>query len=147
MARAKLAFKSNYSLSVESVTRGDHVYKETWNPYKGRKLMCNHGKREEEKIFENHAVGTNKDSRLVRHVLIELSLLLCKFIEKRNSQIFAEVNGGRKLENGFAVPCIYHINENKNHTETLSEEINKFKKGKVIHMNIKISEIRKETFL
>ena len=42
---------------------------------------------------------------------------------------------------------IYHINENKNHTETLSEEINKFKKGKVIHMNIKISEIRKETFL
>ena len=45
------------------------------------------------------------------------------------------------------MPCIYHVNENKKHTETLSEEINKFKKGKVIHRNIKISEIRKETFL
>ena len=147
MTRAKLAFKSNHSLSVEGVTRGDHAYKETWNPYKGRKLMCNHGKREEDKIFEDHAVGTNKDSRLVRNVPIELSLLFCKFIEKRNNQISAQVNGRWKLENGFVVPCIYHVNENKKHTETLSEEINKFKKGKVINMNIKISEIRKETFL
>ena len=93
MTRAKLAFKSNHSLSVEGVTRGDHAYKETWNPYKGRKLMCNHGKREEDKIFEDHAVGTNKDSRLVRNVPIELSLLFCKFIEKRNNQISAQVNG------------------------------------------------------
>ena len=147
MARATLAFKNNYSLSVESVIRGHHVYKETWNPYKGEKLMCNHDKREEAKIFEDHAVGTYEDSRLVDHVPIELSFLFCKFIEKRNNQIFAEVNGGRKLENGLVVPCIYHVNGNKKHIETFSEEINKLKKGKAIHMNIKISEIRKGTFL
>ena len=52
-----LAFKNNYSLSVESVIRGHHVYKETWNPYKGEKLICNYDKREEAKIFEDYAVG------------------------------------------------------------------------------------------
>ena len=56
-----MSFKNN-SLSVESVIRGHHVYKETWNLYKGGKLMCNHDKREEEKIS---AVGTYKYSRLV----------------------------------------------------------------------------------
>ena len=52
-----MAFKNNYSLSVESVIRGHHVYKETWNPYKGEKLICNYDKREEAKIFEDYAVG------------------------------------------------------------------------------------------
>ena len=74
MARATLAFKNNYSLSVESVIRGHHVYKETWNLYKREKLMCNHYKREGAKIFEDHAVGTYKDSHLVSHVPIELFL-------------------------------------------------------------------------
>ena len=96
MARATLAFKNNYSLSVESVIRGHHVYKETWNPYKGEELICNHDKREEAKIFEDHAVGTYQDSCLVVHVPIELSFLFCKCIEKRNNQIFAEVSGERK---------------------------------------------------
>ena len=109
--------------------------------------MCSHDKREEAKIFEDHAVGTYQDSRLVGHVPIELSFLFCKFIEKRNNQIFAEVKGGRKLKNGLAVPCIYLVNGNKKHIETFSEEINKLKKGKAIHMSIKTSEIRKGTFL
>ena len=109
--------------------------------------MCNHDKREEVKIYEDHAVGFYKDNRLVGHVPIELCFLFCKFIEKRNIQISAEVNGGRKLGNGFVVPCIHHVNGNKKHIETFSEEINKLKKGKAIHMNIKISEIRKGTFL
>ena len=141
MARKTLSFKNN-SLSVESVIRGHHVYKETWNLYKGGKLMCNHDKREEEKIS---AVGTYKDSRLVDAVPIELSFLFCKFIKKRNNKIFAEVNGGRKQEYGLIVPCIYHEYGNKKHIKTFSEEINKLKKGKAIHMNIKISEIGKRT--
>ena len=139
MARATLAFKNNYSLSVESVIRGHRVYKETWNPHKGEKLMCNHDKREEVKIFEDHVVGTYKDCRLAGYVPIELSFSFFRFIEKRNNQIFAEVDGGRKLKNDSVVPC--HINGNKKHIETFSEEINKLKKGKAIYMNIKISEI------
>ena len=51
MVRATLDFKSNYSLSVESVVRGHHVNKETWNPYKVEKLMCNHNKREEATVY------------------------------------------------------------------------------------------------
>ena len=70
--------------------------------------------------------------------------MFCKFIESRNKQIYAEVNGGRKLENGLDVTCIYHVNGNKKHIEIISKEINKLKKGKAIHMNIKI---RKATFL
>ena len=62
MARATLAFKSNYSLSVESVIRGHHVYKETLNLYKEEKLMRDHYKREEAKIFEDHPVSTYEDS-------------------------------------------------------------------------------------
>ena len=58
MARATVDFKNNYSLSVESVTRGHHVHKETWNPHKEEKLMCNHEKREEAEIFEDRTVGT-----------------------------------------------------------------------------------------
>ena len=122
---------------------GHHVYKETWNPYKEEKLMCNHDKQEEAKIFQDHAIGTYKDSCLVGHVPIELSFLLCKVIEKRNNQIFAEVNSGRKLENDLFctmyLSCF--VNGDKQHIETFSEEINKLKKRKVIHMNIKISEI------
>ena len=141
MARTILAFQNNYLLSVENVIRSHHAYKETWNPYKGEKLMGNHDKREEAKIFEDHAVGSYKDSHLVRHVSMELSFLLCKFIEKKNNQIFAEVKGGRKLENGLVLLYIYHVNGNKKHIENFSIEINKLKKGKAIHMNIKISEI------
>ena len=44
------------------------------------------------------------------------------------------------------VPRIYHLNGNKKHIEAFSEEINKLKKGKAIHMNIKISENRKWSF-
>ena len=127
--------------------RGHHVYKETWNPSNGEKLMSNHYKREETKIFEEHAVGTYTHNRLVGHVPIELSFLFCKFTEKRNNQISADVKGGRKQENGLVVPCIDHVNVNKKHIEIFSEEISKLEKGKAIHMNIKISEIRKGTFL
>ena len=137
METATLAFKNNYSLSVESVISGHQVYKETWNLYKAEKLMCNHDKRQKAKIFEDHAVDAYKDSCLVSHVSIELSFLFRKFIEKRNKQIFAEVNS----ENGLALPSIYRINGNKNHIETFSEELNNLKKGKMIHMMIKISEI------
>ena len=52
--------------------------------------------------------------------------------------MFAEVNGRRKPENGLVVTCIYHVNGNKKHTETFSEDINNLKNGKVIHINIQI---------
>ena len=129
-----MAFKNNYSLSVESVIRDHHVYKETWNPYKGEKLMCYYDKQEEAKTFEGHAVGTQKDSHLVVHVPIKLSSLFCQFIEQRNNEIFVEVNGGRKHKNALVLPCIYHVNGNKKHLETFSEETNRFKKGKATHM-------------
>ena len=96
--------------------------------------MCNYDKREEAKTFEDHAVGTQKDSRLVVHVPVKLPFLFCQFIEQRNNEIFAEVKGGRKHGNGLVLPCIYHVNGNKKHLETFSEETNRFKKGKATHM-------------
>ena len=85
------------------------MYIKRQNQYKEEKLMCNHDKQEEAKIFQDHAVGTYKDSCLVGHVPIELSFLLCKVIKKRNNQIFAEGNSRRKLENDLFVPFIYHV--------------------------------------
>ena len=49
--------------------------------------MCIHDKREDAKIFEDHAVGTFQDSRLVGHVPMELYFLLCEFIEKRTKYL------------------------------------------------------------
>ena len=89
--------------------------------------MCNHDKWEEA-CFEDHAFGTYIDSRLVSYVPIEQSFLFSKFIEKTNNQLFAEVNGGRKLENH--VSCIYHVIWNKKHFQIFSEETNKLKKKK-----------------
>ena len=91
--------------------------------------MCNHDKWEEA-CFEDHAFGTYKDSRLVSYVPIEQSFLFFKFIEKTNNQLFAEVNGGRKLENSLVVSCIYHVIWNKKHFQIFSEETNKLKKKK-----------------
>ena len=51
------------------------------------------------------------------------------------------------MENDLVIPRIYHVNGNKKHIETFSEEMNKLKKQKAIRMNIKISENRKRTFL
>ena len=127
--------------------RGHRVYKETWNPLKGEKLMCNHDKREEAKIFEDHAVGTYKDSLLVGHVPFELSFLFCKFIKKSNDQIFSEDNGGRKLENDLVVPCIFHVNGIKIILKHFRKTDTYENKEKAIDMNIKKSEIRKRTFL
>ena len=47
-----------------------------------------------QKLFEDHAFSSYKDSRLVGHVPIELTFLFCKYIEQSNNQIFAEVNSG-----------------------------------------------------
>ena len=77
--------------------------------------------------------------------MFQWNYLFC-FVNLSRREIFAEVNGGRKLENGLVGPCIYHVNGNKKHIETFSEEINKLKKGKAKQMNIKISKIRKGTF-
>ena len=85
--------------------------------------MCIHDKREEAKIFEDHVVATYKDSPLIGHVLFQSNyFLFCKFIGKRNNQVFAEVNSGRELVSGLVVPCIYHVNENKKHIELFLEE-------------------------
>ena len=114
MTRATLVFKSNYSRSAKSVIRGYHTYKKT---------NVHSLQTREVKIFEDHAVATYKDSRLVGHVPFQQNyFLFCKFIGKRNNQIFAEVNGGIKLVNGLVVPCIYHVNENKKHIELFLEE-------------------------
>ena len=72
--------------------------------------MCIHDKREEAKIFEDHAVVTYKDSPLIGHVPFQSNyFLFCKFIGKRNNQVFAEVNSGTELVNDLVVPCIYHV--------------------------------------
>ena len=52
---------TSYSLSVQGAERGQHVYKQTWNPYKGEKLIYNHENQKRAAIFEDHAVGTYGD--------------------------------------------------------------------------------------
>ena len=105
--------------------------------------MCNYDKREEAKIFEDYA-----DGMIAQSVMFQSNYLFC-FVNLASREItkyLLQVSGGRKQGNGLVVPCIYHVNGNKKHIETFPEQINKLKKGKAIHMNIKIPEIRKGTF-
>ena len=46
-------------------------------------IICNHDKQGEAKIFEDHAVGTYKDSRLIGHVQIELFSVLHIYQEEK----------------------------------------------------------------
>lgn len=145
MARTEKRFLNTYAIDIHSVIRGHHVYKDIWKPIIGEKLICKPDKREEAKIFDDYAVGIceGKRNELVGHVPIELSFLFFTFIKKVNNEIFAEVKGGRKLENGLVIPVVYHVRGNQKHVKTFLEEIEKLKEGKAMHMNLVASDVRR----
>ena len=146
MARTEKSFCVKSSLDVCSVIRGHHVYKSIWTPAKGEILKCRHDQRDEAKIFDDYAVGlykTEEDGeQLVGHVPIELSFLFLKFIEKEGTELTAQVNGGRTLENGLVVPATYHIRGGHKLVSTFYNEMIKRKEGKAAHMKIELSKIK-----
>jgi len=129
MARVENAcsFVMFYETKFTSVIRGNHVYKAQWTPVIGEKLLCKNDKREEPKTYDDFAVGSYKDGKdgsggsdvLVGHVPIELSHLVCTFLNAEDSnEGDAEVIGKRTLENGLVVPAIYSTRNKEQGTRT-----------------------------
>ena len=122
----------------------------------GEKLVCKKDKREEAKAYDDFAVGLYKDGKdssggsdvLVWHVPIELSHLVCTFLNAEDSnEGDAEVIGKWTLENGLAVPAIYSLRaRNKNISDVLNKELQAIKE-KVKYMNITIEKTVKKPVL
>ena len=69
--------------------------------------MSRKDERNEPKEHDEYAVGTFilESSKLVGHVLIELSFLVFTFLRvHKDNQVVVEVTGSRKLENGLVIP-------------------------------------------
>ena len=78
--------------------------------------MCKNDQREEAKAYDDFAIGLYKDGKdssggsnvLVGHVPIELSHLVCTFLNAEDSnEGDVEDIGKRTLENRLVVPAIY----------------------------------------
>ena len=143
-----------YETKFTSVIRGHHAYKAQWTPVIGVKLVCKNDKREEAKPYDDFAVGLYKDAKdssggsdvLVGHVPIELSHVVCTFLNAEDSnEGDAEVIGKRTLENGVVVPAIFSLRtRNMNISDVLNRELQAIKE-KVKYMNIAIEKTVKKT--
>ena len=142
-----------YETKFTSVIRGHHGYKARWTPVIGEKLLCKNDKREEAKAYDDFAVGLYKDGKdssscsdvLVGHVPIELSHLVCTFLNAQDSnESDAEVIGKRTLENGLVVPAIYSLRtRNKNISDVLNRELQAIKE-KMKYKNVVIEKTVKK---
>ena len=95
-----------YLLRFTSVARGHHVYKKIWKQVIGETLVCRHDTRAETKQYDDFAVGIylvddqDDGQKLVGHVPIELSFLLCKFLTRYSCIKKFSLAGARILEDG-----------------------------------------------
>jgi len=142
------SFVMFHETKFKSVIRGHHGYKVRWTPVIGEKLTCKRDSREEAKAYDDFAVSLFKspDSSggsdvLVGHVPIELSHLVCTFLDAEDSnEGRAEVIGKRTLENELVVPAVYTLRtKNKNISDVLVRELQGIKE-KVKYMDITIEK-------
>ena len=89
--------------AMESVVRGHHIYKASWDPYVGEVLVL---EREVANVHDVHAVAIMKEDGVVGHVPKELSRIFWHFIW-HGGTITCEVTGHRKFGRGLEVPCKY----------------------------------------
>ena len=71
-----------YDIEFASLIRRHHVYKTEWSPKLGERLVSRKDERNEPKEHDEYAVGAfiQESSKLVGHVLIELSFLVFTFL-------------------------------------------------------------------
>ena len=136
-------FEMVYKLTFESVIRGHHVYKATWNPEVGEQLECQKDTRKEAKDYDEHTVGIFKISSregkktIVGHAPIELSSLTDYFLKADESNsVLTEVTGKRKREVGLVVSAKFTgYTVNRRHAQVLDSELSK-KEEKFIHLQL-----------
>ena len=157
MARASVImnFDMFYQIEFKTAIRGHHaghhVYKQTWTPSLGEILQCKKDNRQEALDHDEHAVGVYKfesddaETMLVGHVLIELSMLLSRFL-KASEKNAVEVCGKRRREVGLVIPGHYKaLTKSRSHCKILDRELN-YMKTKYSHFEIE-HELSEERIL
>ena len=136
-----------YLLRFTSVARGHHVYKKIWKPVIGETLICRHDTRAEAKQYDDFAVGIylvdDQDDRqkLVGHVPIELSFLLCKFLTHDSCILKFSPAGARMLEDRLAVPGTFSaFYKSRTMIKILKTEFEK-KVIKLAYMKIDVGDV------
>ena len=126
-----------------------------WTPVVGEKLQCHHDTRHEAKSHDDFAIGIYKPvdtamkekETLVGHLPIELSFLLCKFLEsEENCGLFFSPTGPRLLADGLVVPGKYIAKGPKKRLEVLKNELDK-RAIKSNYMKLDIDVIMQKIFL
>ena len=91
--------------------------------------------------------GEGIEKKLVGHVPIELSFLLCKFLARKGCHLKFSPTGSRYLEDGLVVPGKYLASaEDKKLIAILKKELDN-KAERLLHMNIIVKEIIAKTRL
>ena len=136
-----------YLLRFTSVARGHHVFKKIWKPVVGETLVCRHDTRAEAKQYDDFAVGIylvddqDDGQKLVGHVPIELSFLLCKFLTRDSCILKFCPAGERMLENGLVVPGTFSaFCKSRTMINILKTELEK-KAIKLAYMKIDVGDV------
>ena len=80
------------SFSMESVIRGYHEYRSTWEAAYGELLSC---QRETGNSYDSFAVGVMKNGSIVGHIPRKLSAVCAMFLQQGGS-ILCQVSGNRQ---------------------------------------------------
>ena len=148
MARLQaVEFRKCFRLDFATVARGHHIYKKVWKPVVGETLLCHHDEREEAKLYNDYAIGIylhgdqGCHEQLVCHLPIELSFLLCKFLDRQGCNLRFSPTGARMLEDGLVVPGTYTaLSDSRGLLETLKTELDK-KMLTLKHMKLEVGNI------
>ena len=95
---------------IESVIRGYHIYKETWDAVIGEELVC---ERDVTNHHDRFAVAICKTGSTVGHVPRKISSVFSLFL-RRGGSIRCRVTGSRRysedlLQGGLEIPCVYML--------------------------------------
>ena len=148
MARSHgIEFQKMYLLRFTSVARGHHVYKKIWKPVIGETLVCQHHTRGEAKQYNEFAVGIylvdnqGNGQKLVGHVPIKLSFLLCKFLTRDSCILKFSPAGARMLEDGLVVRGTFSaFCKSRTMNNILKTELEK-KVVKLAYMKIDVGDV------
>ena len=117
-----------HDLTVDSVIRGYHVYKDIWVPTIGEILFCEQEPGNKEDRF---AVAILSHGNIVGHVPRTILRIYWYFIQHQES-ILCEVTGNRQYsrdlrQGGLDIPCMYHF------THTRQTIVNKLHRELSLH--------------
>ena len=93
------------SLSIGSVIRGHHIYKDIWTPFIEEQLDL---QRELNNAYDRYAVTIIKKDKIVGRVSRELTRQFSRFLLEGGSIVCAITGKGRK-GNGLEVSCRYEL--------------------------------------